>query len=304
MKKNSHFKAISLCLSFLLIGSSQLLNAQTVRVPGGAAGIGNSNNGNVGIGVNSPSAKLDIATDELAGALQLSTTVGGNGMSSNPPGVGISPYAIKVLHTSYDAMSQTFLTNPTFLLSATGRLDLGNIAAFNPTRMLNLPGTGLGVYKSANTAITLTYGNTPGLPGPALNCTGTENFALTYGNVKALQVTPNQKVLIGTDLAPGDYKLYIGGKAIAEEVVVKLQANWPDYVFAPNYTMLTNVQLRQYITENGKLPYLPSAAQVAENGLPLGETQTQLTRLVEELTLRLLEMEERVQELESQLAKQ
>jgi hypothetical protein len=93
-------------------------------------------------------------------------------------------------------------------------------------------------------------------------------------------------------------------KAIAEEVVVKLQTNWPDYVFAPNYTMLTNAQLRQYITQNGKLPYLPSAAEVAENGLPLGEAQTQLTRLVEELTLRLLQMEERIVELEGQLAKQ
>ncbi len=114
-----------------------------------------------------------------------------------------------------------------------------------------------------------------------MNCSGTENFAITYGTVKALQITPNQKVLIGTDLALGDYKLYIGGKAIAEEVVVKLQTNWPDYVFAPDYTMLTNAQLRQYITENGKLPYLPAAEEVAENGVALGETQTQLTRLVE-----------------------
>jgi hypothetical protein len=111
-------------------------------------------------------------------------------------------------------------------------------------------------------------------------------------------------VLIGTDLAPADYKLCIGGKAIAEEVVVRLQNTWPDYVFEPTYTMLTNAQLRQYIATNGKLPYLPSAVEVAENGVALGETQTQLTRLVEELTLRLLERKERVQELESQLAEE
>jgi hypothetical protein len=35
---------------------------------------------------------------------------------------------------------------------------------------------------------------------------------------------------IGTTDTKG-YKLAIAGKVIAEEVVVKLQGNWPDYVF-------------------------------------------------------------------------
>lgn len=47
---------------------------------------------------------------------------------------------------------------------------------------------------------------------------------------------------------------------------------------------------------------MADAQSVAQDGLPLGETQAQLTRLVEELTYRLLEMDERIAELESQLA--
>jgi hypothetical protein len=238
-----------------------------VRIPGG--NVGNSNNGNVGINVTNPQAKLDIATDENIGAFQIYTTEGGFGLSSNPPGVGLTPFAFQVIHNDFDDLSGNWLSYTTAQLSATGNLSLGNFASINATNQLNLAQKGLGVYKSTGE-----------------------------------QITPNQQILVGTDLAPGEYKLCIGGKAIAEEVVVRLQNIWPDYVFAPDYTMLTNAQLRQYIEQNGKLPYLPTAEEVAENGVALGETQTQLTRLVEELTLRLLEMEECIQELESQLTEE
>ncbi len=303
MKTKTYFRPLSLSLSLLLIGSTATLNAQSVRVPGG--NVGNSNNDNVGINVTNPQAKLDIATDENTGAFQIYTTENGFGLNSNPPGVDITPFAYKVIHNDYNDVTGNWSVYTTALLSATGNLSLGNFASINATHQLNLTQKGLGVYKSTGEQITLSYMAVPGFNGPALNYNGTsQNFSFTYNGVKAMQISPNQQVLIGTELAPADYKLCIGGKAIAEEVVVRLQNTWPDYVFAPDYTMLTNAQLRQYITENGKLPYLPAAAEVAENGVALGETQTHLTRLVEELTLRLLEMEERIQELESQLAEE
>ena len=59
-----------------------------------------------------------------------------------------------------------------------------------------------------------------------------------------LILQPDGNVVIGghssyqtyTDQAHG-YKLAVKGKIIAEEVVVKLHENWPDYVFSPSYTL-------------------------------------------------------------------
>lgn len=109
------------------------------------------------------------------------------------------------------------------------------------------------------------------------------------------------KLAIGTTSLPGGHLLYIGGSAIAEEVTIKLQSSWPDYVFSSDYTMLTNDELRNYIFTNNRLPYLPSAKEVNKNGIQTGETITQLTRLVEELTLRTLALDEEIKELRKEL---
>jgi hypothetical protein len=299
--KTIYYAKMTMILGFCAFFSIALTsNAQSVYVPDGQ--VDDSNNQNVGINVTNPEARLDIATDENTGALQISTTEGGFGISSNPMGVDITPYAFQVIHTEYDEQSSQWNTYTSVKFSATGKLSLGDFSSMSHSNKLNVTKQGIGVYNAPNDYVSLQYINDYSFYGPALNFTGaTGNLVIAHNRRRVMQVTPNKQVLIGTDLAPSDYKLCIGGKAIAEEVVVKLKTNWPDYVFAPDYAMLTNAQLRAYITKNGKLPYLPKAEDVAENGVALGETQTQLTRLVEELTLRLLEMEERVKELESQL---
>jgi hypothetical protein len=215
-----------------------------------------------------------------------------------------SYYAFRFDHT--DIATGSTKTNA--LLTTGGDLYLGNFNGYNSGLSLNTK-RGIGIFGTGQSNMTMQihgmFGHTFSWEATTSATGISRNMTFRYANGSPFfQLTPEAKVLIGTNSAPGDYMLYIGGKAIAEEVVVKLQTKWPDYVFEPTYTMLTNAQLRAYIAQNGKLPYLPSATEVAENGVALGETQTQLTRLVEELTLRLLEMEERVQELESQLAEE
>lgn len=97
-------------------------------------------------------------------------------------------------------------------------------------------------------------------------------------------------VSIGTASLPAGYKLAVGGKVISEEVDVKLQANWPDYVFEPSYRLPSLLELEKFITANKHLPDVPSAAEVAENGLSLGQMQATLLRKIEELTLYVIEL--------------
>ena len=111
------------------------------------------------------------------------------------------------------------------------------------------------------------------------------------------------KVVIGTTsttLPLGTHKLYVGGSMICEEIFVKLQANWPDFVFAPTYSLMPLNQVKSYIAENSHLPGVPAACEIAETGVATGEMLTIQMKKIEELTLYLIQMEERIKALETQ----
>ena len=58
---------------------------------------------------------------------------------------------------------------------------------------------------------------------------------------------------------------------------------------------------RDYITENKHLPEIPSAMVMAENGIDLGDMNIKLLKKIEELTLHLIEQNERVEKLEKEI---
>ncbi len=105
---------------------------------------------------------------------------------------------------------------------------------------------------------------------------------------------------IGTGNTQG-YKLAVaGGKGIiAEEVTVKLQANWPDYVFENRYNLPTLKEVENHIQEKGHLQNIPSAKEVAKNGIQLGEMNKKLLEKIEELTLYTIQQEKRIEKLET-----
>lgn len=74
----------------------------------------------------------------------------------------------------------------------------------------------------------------------------------------------------------------------------------PDYVFEEDYELMPLNELRNYIHQHKHLPNVTSAAEVEANGgVQVGEMQQELLEKVEELTLYILELEERLNELES-----
>lgn len=100
---------------------------------------------------------------------------------------------------------------------------------------------------------------------------------------------------IGTEETFG-YKLAVAGKMITEEVVVKLQP-WPDYVFESDYPLMPLPELEVYLTENKHLPGIPTAAEVVEEGVKLGEMNAKLLEKVEELTLYMIELNKQMEKL-------
>lgn len=111
----------------------------------------------------------------------------------------------------------------------------------------------------------------------------------------------NGNVGIGTR-TPKGYKLAIAGSAIAESVTVKLAGNWPDYVFEDNYKLTPLSDIKIFIDRNHHLPEVPSAQQIALNGVNLGDMNTVLVKKVEELTLYLIDKDKHDLKQQSQIS--
>jgi hypothetical protein len=116
-----------------------------------------------------------------------------------------------------------------------------------------------------------------------------------------LIIKSDGSVCMGTTVAATGYKLSVDGKVICTEVRVEALASWPDYVFGDDYDLMSLKELRQSVEENNHLPGLPSAAEVAENGILLGDMQTKLLEKIEELTLYTLHQDAQIEQLQQRL---
>ena len=109
-----------------------------------------------------------------------------------------------------------------------------------------------------------------------------------------MRIDYNGNVGVGTVDTKG-YKFAVAGAMVAEAVTVKLQGNWPDYVFSPTYNLLSLVDVKAYIDKNKHLPEMPSEEKVIKDGVNLGEMVRLQTKKIEELTLYLIKQDQRLQ---------
>ena len=103
-----------------------------------------------------------------------------------------------------------------------------------------------------------------------------------------MRLTTDGKLGIGTT-DPGSFKLAVEGKIGAHEVVVTTDG-WADFVFEPDYNLMTLKDLETYIKANKHLPEIPTTAEVEENGISVGEMNAKLLQKIEELTLYVIEL--------------
>ncbi|WP_298309696.1 hypothetical protein [uncultured Aquimarina sp.] len=109
--------------------------------------------------------------------------------------------------------------------------------------------------------------------------------------VSTLFVNNYGKVGIGT--TSPDAKLAVNGNIHTKEVKVDL-IGWADYVFKEDYNLPTLEQVENHIATKGHLINIPSAAEVAENGIQLGEMNAKLLEKIEELTLYTIAQEKKL----------
>lgn len=107
----------------------------------------------------------------------------------------------------------------------------------------------------------------------------------------------NGNVGIGVDI-PAE-KLVVDGTVCAKEVRVALSGGpcWPDYVFGEDYKLRELSDLENYIKTNKCLPDIPTAEEVTNSGVELGDMQARMLKKIEELTLYIIELKKENEEI-------
>ena len=141
---------------------------------------------------------------------------------------------------------------------------------------------------------------------------GNISFFANSGLTSGQPYWPSPKMFLSTTgsfgintQSPGSvYKLAVAGKIAAwDEIKVFTNGtSFPDYVFAPNYKLRSLEETETYIKENHHLPEVPSAADIAKEGMSLNGMNEILLKKIEELTLYIIEQNKRIDALENKLA--
>ncbi len=107
---------------------------------------------------------------------------------------------------------------------------------------------------------------------------------------------------VGIGTASPKSKLAVNGEIRAKEINVMANIDVPDYVFKEDYDLPSISSTKEYINENKHLPGIPSASEIGESGINVGEMNLMLLKKIEELTLYIIDQNERIESLEEKLS--
>ena len=258
-----------------------------------------NSNGYVGIGTTNPAARLDVNGSFKATNATIAGTLTAN--------------AINVQTLNFDFID-TLNTN---VLNANSANISGALKAQSTNITGNLtvkPGT-FGLTVGSAAIQSLNYGTsyigfnaarnygTWTLGGDGVNNGGSVIWNTIGGQLyfATIPSTGGTTQILTDAEVMSNIKLHLtpSGKLKAKEVEVTL-ADWPDYVFEDDYKLMNLSDLNNFIKTNKHLPDVTPAAEMEAEGINLGEMNALLLKKVEELTLYILQMEQRVSELENQ----
>lgn len=93
--------------------------------------------------------------------------------------------------------------------------------------------------------------------------------------------------------------VFVDGKILAGEVEITEMDEWMDIVFEESYNLRKLSEVGDYVAKHKHLPDIPSASEVKEKGIKLGEMNGLLLQKIEELTLYILQQQKEIDELKN-----
>jgi hypothetical protein len=287
-------------LAIAVAGSQHLLRAQWLYSSGTSGPI-YYNSGSVAIGTSSPALNpfqvhagvnlnLGVRYDGQTGAVGLGAY---NDAGTAPTPLGFNASQFTFVNGSVGIGT----TSPGYALTVVGS---------DPSRWFGLDTSGTGTGGCCGTYGTLWFGGPNGV-GPAAYVS--YPAAVGYSGVRLVLQTLNgqgaridtmtlQNGSVGIGTTTPQHLLHVAGTIGAEEIIVS--ATGADYVFAPNYHLRPLTEVAAYIEQNHHLPDIPSAAEVKEKGVSVGEMESKLLAKIEELTLHMIQADEQIRGLKEE----
>jgi len=297
----------------LVTDASGGLHIRDITGGGNAGRLFIAPNGRIGIGTTSPTKRLDI-TSENEGIISIA--------NGNLSGAG-SRWDINVVPGNTFLLGRSGVAND-LAIDGSGNVGIGTTS---PQQKLHVAGTvKVGFY----TFLTEPNGGLASVIGNNLYAGATNNTLVRQNNSDPgnyISLTYNRGIIFGTGItSPAgsevadntnermridlngnvgigttspQAKLAVNGDIFSKKIKVT-QTGWPDYVFHHTYRLPSLMEVQEFIQNNNHLPGIPSAKEVEEKGLDLGDNQAALLKKIEELTLYIIEQEKEIKKLQDQ----
>jgi hypothetical protein len=118
-----------------------------------------------------------------------------------------------------------------------------------------------------------------------------------YGLKVEVREASNALEVYNTSSTLKQFKVTGNGEVFARRYTTTL-TNIPDYVFKVGYNLMPLNELKTFINTQQHLPNIPSEKEFQKDGVDIGELNRLLLEKVEELTLYILQLEERISKIE------
>jgi hypothetical protein len=230
--------------------------------------------GNVGIGTIAPATRLHVVgTTRLQGATGIigTTTITGNASVSGTTSLTGDLFVPANIRNNNTAGAQIVK------ISTTAGSDCGI--------QFNRPGVGFFDFRMVNIGGNLRWQGS------------TDEFATINNEFMNLNLSNGN---LGIGASPGTAKLSVCGTVRCTEL--RVETGWCDYVFAKDYKLRPLEEVEAFIEENHHLPDIDPGVSIETDGLNVGEMSAKMIKKIEELTLYVIQQNNRIKALEKENA--